>query len=62
MITSRRRTRLKPNDDGYRVLELQVKSGASIFTNSYFKDDFIFTLTHFTNEKPAHLLQVSSTK
>jgi antitoxin component YwqK of YwqJK toxin-antitoxin module len=54
--------RLKPNDDGYRVLELQVRSGAGIYTNSYFKDDFIFTLTHFTNEKPAHLLQVSSTK
>ncbi|MNV98015.1 hypothetical protein D3C71_1932150 [compost metagenome] len=52
----------EPNDAGYSIMELEVGAGAGAYKNSYFKDDFLFTLTHFNKTKEAHLLQVSSTK
>ncbi|OCT11294.1 hypothetical protein A8709_06355 [Paenibacillus pectinilyticus] len=54
--------RSEPNDAGYSVLELEVGAGAGAYTNSYYKGDYLFTFTHFTKAKEAHLLQVSSTK
>jgi hypothetical protein len=54
--------RLQPNDEGYRILELNVQGGVGTITNSYFKGDYLFTFTRFTNETLAHMLQVSSIK
>ena len=50
------------NEAGYSVMELEVGAGAGAYTNSYFKGDFLFTLTHFNKAKEAHLFQMSSTK
>ncbi|MNR33072.1 hypothetical protein D3C85_1507150 [compost metagenome] len=52
----------EPNEAGYSIMELEVGAGDGAYKNSYFKGDFVFTLTHFNRTKEAHLLQVSSTK
>ncbi|UJF34099.1 MORN repeat-containing protein [Paenibacillus hexagrammi] len=52
----------EPNDAGYRVVDLEASAGIGTYMNSYAKDDFLFTLTHFKDSKAAHLLQVSSLK
>lgn len=50
----------KENELGYAVLQLNVQETAKTYSNSYFKDNVVFKLTHVNGDKTAHQLDVTT--
>lgn len=50
----------KPNALGYNTLELHKDAGSDTYLNTYYKDDFLFTFTHYRKSGAANQLEISA--